>query len=251
MPVNLRKGLGFIHIPRNGGTTVEHLMGVHVNRPDWGMGSKNLNSSGDLEYLIGSDTQHLSHADMIDLLGDKGRSLYWFAIVRNPQDRLVSVICYMLNRPTALTSRKKLLGSFRTIIRLWFRFYFGKLRSGLFQFRQRRQIDIHTPIIQHLMPQQMYLDLELSELNKGDTEVYLYPFEEISRIGHHIQDLDDELSGSNIPNKSKDKPTPNSFNLKLIRWFTTIFYRKDRELHRKTLEHWKSEGEPLKLSNFL
>ena len=251
MPVNLKKGLGFIHIPRNGGTTVEHLMGVHENRPDWGLGSKNLNRSGDLEYLIGSDTQHLSHADMVDLLGDKGLSLYWFAVIRNPKDRLISVICYMLGRPDALTSKKKLLGSFRTIIKLWLRFYMGNLRSSLFHFRSQRQVSIHDPIIQHLMPQQMYLDLNFSDLKNSETDVSLYPFEEISRISQHVEGLDTELPGTDIPNKSNKKPAPNQFNLKLIRWFSAIFYRKDYQLYHNTLQNWKAKGEPLKLTQYL
>ncbi|WP_340106386.1 hypothetical protein [Rhodohalobacter sp. 8-1] len=248
MPVHLEKGLGFVHIPRNGGTYVEHLMGVHKKRPDWGLGSKNLNRSADLEFLIGSDTQHLSYADMLDLLGEKGLSLKWFAIIRNPQERLISVICYMLNRPGALTSKKRLLGSFRTIFKLWLKFYFKNIGSGLLHLRGNRQVNIYSPVIQHLMPQHLYLNLEGSEIKGPLPDVDLYPFQEISRIGDHVQGLDSEIAGGKIPNKSKEKPSPDEFNLKLIRWFTLLFYRKDWKLYHKTLDRWEKTGEPLKVA---
>lgn len=249
MPVHIENGLGFIHIPRNGGTYVEHLMGVHKKRPNWGLGSKNLNRSADLEFLIGSDTQHLSYADMLDLLGEKGLSLKWFAIIRNPQERLISVICYMLNRPAALTSRKKLLGCFRTILKLWFKFYFKNIGTSLFHLRGNRQINIYPPIIQHLMPQYSYLDIKAGEIKGPSPEIELYPFGEISRIGTHLPGLDSDITVDKIPNKSKEKPSPNEFNLKLIRWFTLMFYRKDWKLYHNTLTHWEETGKPLKLPN--
>ncbi|MEI9932241.1 MAG: sulfotransferase family 2 domain-containing protein [Rhizomicrobium sp.] len=70
----------FVHIPRTGGTTVEHWMR--------GLGDLKLFSYSTPRFSK-ITPQHLRYADICELLGD-GYFDYSFAIVRNPFDRLAS-----------------------------------------------------------------------------------------------------------------------------------------------------------------
>jgi hypothetical protein len=108
MPINPEKHLAFIHIPKTGGTFIEHAMGIHAERPDSGFGG-NYNHTADFHFLFGRNLQHLGFEDLNDLLGNASGKYYWFSVIRNPQDRLVSIICHSLNAPEAMTSVARLL----------------------------------------------------------------------------------------------------------------------------------------------
>jgi hypothetical protein len=70
----------FVHIPRTGGTTVEHWMRE--------LGDLRLFSYS-LPHFSKVTPQHLRYADICELLGD-GYFDYAFTVVRNPFDRLAS-----------------------------------------------------------------------------------------------------------------------------------------------------------------
>lgn len=246
MPININKGIGFIHIPRNGGTTVEHLMGVHKDRPLSGFG-ENHNHKVDLKFLFGKNLQHLGFFDLLDLTDQENRNLRWFSIIRYPEERFISFLCYMLQRPEALKSTKKMLGAFRTIVLIWCKHYFKKFKSHLLSLNSGRQVEIYSPHVQHLMPQRTYFCYGYSYKKRPAPEIELYPFTEIGSISTHIEELDTPLPIDKIPNRSALKPTPTPFNKFLIRLFTKIFYRKDYKLYKKVHHHWQSTGSPLRL----
>lgn len=247
MPVNPERKLAFIHIPRNGGTTIEHLMGVHSSRIKSGFG-KNYNHTADLEFLFGNNLQHLGLFDILDLTKGSDHDYYWFSMIRCPEQRFISFICYMLKRPEALLSTKKFLGVIRTIFRIWFSFCLLKLRRGFFSIRSGRQVSVYSPHIQHLMPQTTYFRFGYSNNEKDVPDIDLYPFTEIGNISTYIKELDNSLPNNKIPNRSHHKPTPTKVNRLLIRLFTQIFYFRDYKLYKKVHLHWQNTGTPFRLS---
>ena len=247
MPVHIENKLGFVHIPRNGGTFIEHLMGIHNDRPLSGFG-ENHNHSGDLNYLFGSNIQHLGYADMLNLLGNKAEELKWFAVIRNPEERFISILCYMMKCPLALTSLKKMLGCLRNIMKLWISFYYKNSIIHLLSPRGGRQVNVYEPHVQHLLPQNRYLRIETIKKTRTIPPVEIYPFQEINNLHLYIPGLDSEILGDKIPNKSGEKPLPKAYIQKIISVLTHVFYRKDWHLYNEASRHWNETGEPLVLT---
>jgi len=245
MAVNREKNIGFVHIPRTGGTTVEHLMGIHKDRPETGFGASS-KQIADLEHFFGKNLQHLGFFDMLDLLGPESRNMKWFSLIRNPEERFISIICYMLDRPESLHSTKKLLGVFKLIGKIWLRFYFQKAKFNLFSMRSGRQVNIYTPHIQHLMPQTSYFLFEGEKKKDPIPAIQLYPFSEIGNMSKHIPELDETFVGDRIPNKST-KPEPKPHIRRLIRGFTYVFYRSDWKYYHLVENSWKEKGAPFVL----
>lgn len=86
MPVNRELNLGFIHVPKTAGTTIERALGMQGK--DCFFATEQWD-----EYRV--CPQHLSHAELLPLL-EPGLNLEWFTVVRNPFDRLVSEYHYMM-----------------------------------------------------------------------------------------------------------------------------------------------------------
>ena len=93
MPIDKEKGLLFVHIPKTGGTSVEESLGM---RGAWA--DENLDgcfgliqSSSLLRRGFGSNfLQHLTLAELSELLGDDLFGLTPFAVLRDPWTRLLS-----------------------------------------------------------------------------------------------------------------------------------------------------------------
>ena len=86
MPINKNLKLGFIHIPKTAGTTVETALDM-----------KSLDCFYSLAPLPGYEVcpQHFRLSELYNLVS-KPDSYSWFTIVRNPFDRVVSEYHYML-----------------------------------------------------------------------------------------------------------------------------------------------------------
>lgn len=84
----------FIHVPKTGGTSVEHALGM---RGDWRLGDEALlfgaaaTSSMPYKPMLSPFLQHLTGRELQDVLGDELDGLYAFTFVRNPFARLASV----------------------------------------------------------------------------------------------------------------------------------------------------------------
>ena len=94
MPINPELKICFIHIPKTGGTSIETLIpNIHPNNligiEPW----KKQNSNYDT--LFGNNLQHLTFNEIIKLKPEVINENYFiFTAVRNPYDRLISLISW-------------------------------------------------------------------------------------------------------------------------------------------------------------
>jgi chondroitin 4-sulfotransferase 11 len=95
MPISHVYRTIFVHIPKTAGTSVESVLGMHGDKADIGI-RPYFNQQIDREHLYGQDLQHMTAADLKQVLQQDGifDSYFKFAIVRNPWDRLVSVFAW-------------------------------------------------------------------------------------------------------------------------------------------------------------
>lgn len=85
MPISHSKQCIFVHIPKNAGTTIERCMGMQ--------NSESLYSTRkNKKYKV--CPQHLYAAEILELMPNASE-YFWFTIVRNPLDRLVSEYHYI------------------------------------------------------------------------------------------------------------------------------------------------------------
>lgn len=89
----------FIHIPKCGGTSIEHVIWPYpedLTEPNlwWGFVSKyhNKYQTGGLQHLLARQVRSEVGLEIFN-------SFYKFTIVRNPWDRIVSQFAYMQTRP--------------------------------------------------------------------------------------------------------------------------------------------------------
>lgn len=246
MPLNSSTKIAFVHIPRNGGTYIEHRMGVHKHRPESGFGV-NYNHSGDLVHLFGRNLQHLPFEEMLDLVGKKGADYRWFTVIRNPAERMVSILCHTLKRPQTLLSIRTLFLSVITIFKIYLIFQLSGLRKGFFNKRHFKQVSLHSPKEQHLLPQYYYVQIEAKKRGYTVPAIELYPFSVINELHTYIPALNEAQLEGKRPNASENKPEPKNINLSLINWLSKVFYRKDWKLYNQVSEQWKKEGQPLVL----
>lgn len=89
MPIDTKNNLVFIHIPKTGGSSIEHMLGL-IHR-------ENLFSPTPLEGLIPA-TKTPQHFTWLELRQNLPSAFldtaYKFAFVRNPWDRFVSEYCW-------------------------------------------------------------------------------------------------------------------------------------------------------------
>ena len=95
MPVSHAYRTIFVHIPKTAGTSVEAVLGMHGDKLDIGI-RPYFNQQVDHERLYGRNLQHLTAAELKRLLHQDGvfDRYFKFSIVRNPWDRLVSVLAW-------------------------------------------------------------------------------------------------------------------------------------------------------------
>jgi len=135
----------FVHIPKTAGTSVEAVLGMHGDKHDIGI-RPYFNQQVDHEHLYGRDLQHLSAAELRHLLREDGvfDRYFKFSIVRNPWDRLVSVLAWSDQK---WAKGQQLSGvEFETVLR--------KLH-GLFIASQEAGRPMSVP--PHLRPQSSFL----------------------------------------------------------------------------------------------
>jgi hypothetical protein len=95
MPISHVHRTIFVHIPKTAGTSVEAVLGMHGEKTDIGV-KPYVNQEVDREHLYGQDLQHMTAADLKQVLQHDGTfdRYFKFSIVRNPWDRLVSVFAW-------------------------------------------------------------------------------------------------------------------------------------------------------------
>lgn len=145
MPFNRVTKVGVIHVPRTGGTYLEHLIGIHEHRKDSGLGGK-YNDTLDFDVLFGKGFQHLTFNQHVSLLGkDFTDDFKWVSIIRDPYERLLSVAGHTY-KCTAIES------SLIDFLRFWFKFYYyfsyNKLSLGF---------SVKPATCQHIVSQFEYL----------------------------------------------------------------------------------------------
>lgn len=244
MPINSKLNLAFVHIPRTGGTYIEHLIGVHQDRPDSGF-KGSYNHFFDGVHIFGRSLQHLGFHDLVFLLGEDAPSYYWFTVIRNPHDRLQSIISHTLASPLALTSFAAFLRVCLKIIKIKLKQRLTFLRHGLFVGKRFAQINVMTPEEQHLMPQAAFMRGGGALWKTVDPTLSVFPFEAINALSTSIRGLDPEkVTGK--PNASTDKSFPPLTIRYSIRMLTFWFYREDFKIYQAALSGWEL-GQPLKL----
>jgi hypothetical protein len=248
MPINKNNKLGFIHIPRTGGTYIEYLMGVHENRPGTGL-DKNYNKYGDVNYLFGRNMQHLTFQDIINLVGENCNNYYWFSIIRSPKDRLISIFNHTFKCPLAVSNPMVLLFC---IMKIFYVKIFYLLQKTFFYYLisgKSNQINIDVPIIQHIRKQQSYITLSPKYFEKNNItppNLHLFPFEALSVLNAYIPALTnaDKLEGR-IPNASKKKYRKRKFNLFIINLLCEVFWAKDVKLYKRVYKEWTKNNQPI------
>lgn len=246
MPINKSKKIAFVHIPRCGGTYIEHIMGIHINRPDSGFG-QNYNSSGDLNHLFGRNLQHLTFQEMLALLGNESSQYQCFSIIRDPKERFVSILCHTMGCPEAIYSLKKL---FVCIAKIGFKLLRFHLKSFVFSFyfsNHYHQILLKTSKIQHLNQQYNYVHVNNSfrlNLNKKPL-IELYPFDALSDISNSIPSIKIVEIFDKRPNASKKNGEITIINDIVIGIFSSLLWPKDKKLFKKVFEMWKKTRTPL------
>jgi hypothetical protein len=92
MPIDMSKGVLFVHIPKTGGTTICALLGL--------FGTEHFHASQPLPKLSPNykSPQHFTYRELCrNLSADFCARAYKIAFVRNPWDRFVSEFCWRKN----------------------------------------------------------------------------------------------------------------------------------------------------------
>ena len=178
MPINPELRICFIHIPKTGGTTIEHLIpNIHPNNC---IGIKPYdNQECDYKYLFGNNLQHLTFNEIIKLKPEILKDNYFiFTLVRNPYSRVVSMAAWfnkrwIKNEPISKTE-------------------FNKYIDGL-EMRWKK-----NNLFRHEIPQNQYLDDELLFVDN------IIKLEELS--GNKILEMEKMMCFKNIDFKFNFNP---------------------------------------------
>lgn len=246
MPINKSTKTAFVHIPRNGGTYIEHIMGVHVNRPDSGLGT-NYNHSGDLCHLFGRNLQHLTFQEMLTLLGKSSYNYRWFSVLRDPKERLISVLCHTMGCPQSTCSFKALLICIIKVIFILFKFHIKSFLFCLYIKKHYQQVMVNSPKIQHLNQQWNYIFIEDKinmQFDYNRPKIEVYPFEALNEMHLFIPSLNVVSITGKRPNASKNNNKPSSLNDFIIRIFAYCIWPKDRKLFQLVSQRWKRNKKP-------
>lgn len=93
MPINNKYEIVFVHIPKNGGTTIEYLLGMHGDIETIGI-VPYINQVKN-QFLFGAGSQELTALEIKNEIGsDKFAKFSSFCVVRNPYSRLVSYVAW-------------------------------------------------------------------------------------------------------------------------------------------------------------
>lgn len=93
MPINKTSRVGFVHIPKCGGTSIEVAIGVAENYPRLGL--ERTSTAPDYDHLFGGGLQHLSAREMRQSYTAQWNALdFVFSVVRDPVDRFLSQFCW-------------------------------------------------------------------------------------------------------------------------------------------------------------
>ncbi len=244
MPINPSTKIAFVHIPRCGGTYIEHIMGIHITRPDSGFGI-NYNLSGDLNHLFGRNLQHLTFQEMLALLGNESSQYHWFSIIRDPKERLLSILCHTMGCPEATFSLKKLFACIAKIYFVLLKFHIKAFAFSFYFSNHYHQIFIRTSKIQHLNQQYNYVHVNNSfKLNKT-VRIELYPFNALNEISKSIPSIEIVKMFDKKPNASKKQGGTKIINDIIIGIFSSLLWPKDKKLFTTVFEMWKKTHTPL------
>jgi len=104
MPINDKYKAVFVRIPKNGGTTVEYLLGMHGELDT--VGILPYTNQVKNEFLFGAGSQEFTAKEIKQEIGHEKFSSYTsFCILRNPYSRLISYVAWAKQyRPHATNS---------------------------------------------------------------------------------------------------------------------------------------------------
>lgn len=98
MPINSDLKICFVHIPKTGGTTIESIIPNILPNKEIGINPWD-NQTENKQYLFGKNLQHLSINNIISQNPDViSHNFCIFTVVRNPYDRIVSMISWFNKR---------------------------------------------------------------------------------------------------------------------------------------------------------
>ncbi len=177
----------FIHIPKNGGASIEQLIWLDNERTEENLWMGFVSSQRN-QYQTGA-LQHLFAENVLKAVGEKVYNEYFtFSMVRNPWDRAVSQYIYLFTRPDL----QHFIGA-----------------NHRTTFEEYLELTLLTPHV-HWQPQFMFLTNDAGESMVdyvGRFENYETSVKEIMAKVHGKQERQGG-SGLIIPHKNKSKREP-------------------------------------------
>lgn len=181
MPFNKETKVGVIHVPRTGGTYLEHLLGIHQHRRDSGLGGR-YNDTLDVDVLFGKGFQHLTYSQYVSLFGkDFINQFEWISIIRDPYERLLSVAGHTYKCTDIESSLTDFL---KFWVKFCYYFLYNKLSLGF---------SVKPATCQHIVSQSEYL--------KGCEDPILLRFSDIGNFGDLLK-----KRGISVFNFPENKP---------------------------------------------
>ncbi|MGK0304321.1 MAG: chondroitin 4-sulfotransferase 11 [Gammaproteobacteria bacterium] len=167
MPINDKYNAIFVHIPKNGGTTVEYLLGMHGELETVGI-SPYINQVSN-EFLFGAGSQEYTAKEIEQVIGHKKFSLFTsFCICRNPYSRLVSYFAWAQQYRPYATHNKLEKEKFNKLLEKMYKRY---IKNGFDSL--------------YLKPQWNYAYDE----NKKLLVNHIFRFEEYDKVLNFVRDL--------------------------------------------------------------
>ena len=181
MPINDKFKVAFVHIPKNGGTTVEYLLGMHGDLETIGIVPYENQVTN--EFLFGAGAQEYTAKELAIAIGPEKYSAYTsFCIIRNPYTRLVSYVAWSKQYRPHATQDKLSLDEFTTRV------------SELYQHYQLHGFDDL-----YLKPQCLYAYDESGILMVD----HLFRFEEFNEVLTFVS----QIAGTEVDTSERRMPS--------------------------------------------
>ena len=122
MPFNDKYRVAFVHIPKNGGTTAEYLLGMHGEIKT--IGKLPYHDQVENEFLFGAGSQELTADELRAAIGaSKYKSYTSFCISRDPYSRFVSYVAWYKRFQPHATDEKLGKSEFKSELDKYYRHY--------------------------------------------------------------------------------------------------------------------------------
>ena len=223
MPIDHKKKIVFIHIPKTAGTSIEIAMGINKHS---GKDGKNLLNRSQSDYssysLYGRGMQHFQIQEIYTHLKslDKDINSYkYFTVVRNPGERLIS---HYLGRngnwmKVQDANKKSSISCLIFLIHI----SFARLlieRTNNNRFRRLKKIIYRQ--YEHIVSQNKYIC-------ENKTNTIIFNFDRLNKMEDFL--LENGYKKLDKYRENKSKPSKNI--TKIINLYAKIFYKKDWEIY--------------------